>query len=211
MSEGMEPTSTGGGQSTTGQVKDKLQEGAGQLGGQVRETTQQARSQAGERVREQVNQRSTQAAEQANSIADVIRRTSSTLREEGREGAANVAEQAAERTQRLGGYLQDADADRILRDAEDFARRQPWVVVAGGALLGLVASRFLKASSARRYRSGDGDMAWQPRQYPAIEPGYATAEPGYVSPAERIAPTETPEIRSDPDTVAPGVQSREEL
>ena len=45
----------------------------------------------------------------------------------------------------------DTDADRILGDIEDFGRRQPWAVIAGGVALGLVASRFLKASSTRRY------------------------------------------------------------
>jgi len=51
------------------------------------------------------------------------------------------------------GYGSDSDADRILSDAEDFGRRQPWVVLAGAAAVGLAAARFLKASSRERYRS----------------------------------------------------------
>ena len=35
-----------------------------------------------------------------------------------------------------------------------FGRRQPWAVIAGGLALGFAASRFLKASSSRRYESG---------------------------------------------------------
>ena len=64
-----------------------------------------------------------------------------------------VPEQAAERAERLGGYLHEADGDRILRDVEDFGRRNPWAVVAGGMALGFMASRLLKASSTERYRS----------------------------------------------------------
>jgi hypothetical protein len=61
----------------------------------------------------------------------------------------------------VGDYLKDASGDRILRDVEDFARRQPMLVTAAGLALGFAASRFLKASSSRRYesgyqRSGDG-------------------------------------------------------
>ena len=56
----------------------------------------------------------------------------------------------------MGDYLKGASGDRLLRDVEDFARRQPWLVAAGGLALGFAASRFLKASSSRRYQSGDG-------------------------------------------------------
>ena len=38
----------------------------------------------------------------------------------------------------------------ILRDVEDFGRRQPWVVAAAGLALGVAAARFVKASSRRR-------------------------------------------------------------
>jgi hypothetical protein len=34
---------------------------------------------------------------------------------------------------------------------EDFARRRPWLVAGIGFAVGLAASRFLKASSERRY------------------------------------------------------------
>jgi hypothetical protein len=59
----------------------------------------------------------------------------------------------ARRADDLGSYLKSADADRILGDVEDFARRRPWLTAAAGALAGLAASRFLKASSSRRYGS----------------------------------------------------------
>ena len=41
----------------------------------------------------------------------------------------------------------------MLRDVENLARRLPWLFAASGLALGLVASRFLKASSGGRYRS----------------------------------------------------------
>ncbi|HET8787607.1 MAG TPA: hypothetical protein VFO47_02520, partial [Actinomycetes bacterium] len=74
---------------------------------------------------------------------------------------ANLAEQVASQADRVGDYLKAASGDRILRDVEDFARRQPMLVAAGALALGFAASRFLKASSGRRYESayrsyGDG-------------------------------------------------------
>ena len=75
------------------------------------------------------------------------------MREQGKDKPAQYAEQAADRAERLGDYLHESDGDRILHDVEDFGRRNPWAVVAGGIALGFAASRLLKASSGERYRS----------------------------------------------------------
>jgi hypothetical protein len=69
----------------------------------------------------------------------------------------------------VGDYLKGASGDRILRDVEDFARRQPMLVAAAGLALGFAASRFLKASSSRRYESayrGSGDGYGRPSTSP---------------------------------------------
>jgi hypothetical protein len=142
---------------TTTQAQKKAQETTQQVQEKAQETAQQVRGQAGNQLRQQVGTRSTQAGEQVASIADAIRRTGAQLRSEGSEGPAKVSEQAAERAERLGGYLRDSDADRILGDVESFARRQPWLLAGGGVVLGFFASRFLKASSSRRLQSLAGE------------------------------------------------------
>jgi ElaB/YqjD/DUF883 family membrane-anchored ribosome-binding protein len=119
---------------------------------QAREKAQQAAGEAKGRVREQVDQRSTEAGQQVSSTASDLRSVGEQLRQQGKDTPARLAEQAAERTERLGSYLTESDADRILGDVEDFARRQPWAMVAGGLALGFAASRFLKASSSQRYQ-----------------------------------------------------------
>ena len=128
-------TTANGPSSTTEQAKDKAQEGA---------------QQAKRTVRDQVDQRSTEAGERVGSTAQDIRSVGEELRKQGKDQPAKLAEQAAQRAESLGDYLQRSDGDTILRDVEDFGRRQPWVVVAGGIALGFAASRFLKASSTRR-------------------------------------------------------------
>jgi ElaB/YqjD/DUF883 family membrane-anchored ribosome-binding protein len=132
----------------TAQATDKAQE----VAGQAKEKAQEAAGQAKGRVREQVDQRSTEAGEQVSTTASDLRSVSEELRKQGKDTPAKLAEQAAERSQKLGSYLTESDADRILSDAEDFARKQPWAVVAGGLVLGFAASRFLKASSSERYQ-----------------------------------------------------------
>jgi hypothetical protein len=120
---------------------------------QAKEKAQEVGQQAQSTVREQVDQRSTQVGEQVSGTAESLRTVGEQLRSEGKDTPARLADQAAERSERLGGYLKDADADTLLRDVEDFGRRQPWAVALGGLALGLVAARFLKASSSERYQS----------------------------------------------------------
>ncbi len=118
---------------------------------QAKEKAQEAAGQAKGALRTQVDQRSTDAGQRVGGFASDVRSVGEQLREQGSDQPAKLADQAAERAERLGSYLSESDADRILGDIEDFGRRQPWAVIAGGVAVGLVASRFLKASSSNRY------------------------------------------------------------
>jgi gas vesicle protein len=132
-----------GASSTAEQAKEKVQE-----------TAQQAAGQARGQLSRQVDERSTQAGEHVSSTADDVRGVAQHLREQGKEQPAKLADQAADRAERLGSYLEQADGDAILRDVESFGRKQPWAVMAGGLAAGFLASRFLKASSSRRAATG---------------------------------------------------------
>jgi hypothetical protein len=78
------------------------------------------------------------------------------LRSQGKDAPAKLADQAADRAERLGEYLTRADADTILSDVEDLTRKAPWAVALGGLAVGFAASRFLKASSQKRHERGGG-------------------------------------------------------
>ena len=149
--------------STTDQAKEKAQAAAGQ-----------AKDKAGSQLRSQVDQRSTDAGHRVGGIASDVRAVGESLREQGKDQPARLAEQAADRAERLGSYLKESDADRILDDVEDFGRRQPWAVIAGGVALGLVASRFLKASSLDRYEKRTSIQQREP-----IPPAVPTTPPAF--------------------------------
>ena len=138
------------GESTTDQVKDQVRDKA-QL---AQDKTRGALGQVRGRLRDQVDQRSTHAGDQVQSAAQDVRKVAEQLRGQGKDTPAKVAEQVADRAESFGSYLRDADGERLLGDAEAVARRQPWLVAAGGLALGFAASRFLKASSSRRYQTG---------------------------------------------------------
>jgi hypothetical protein len=137
------------------QAKEKAQEAAGQ----AREKAQQASDRAKSRVAVEVDNRSTQAGERLRSTAGDARSVADELRKQGKDRPAQLADRAAEQTERLGGYLRDSDGQQILRDVEDFGRSKPWALAAGGLVLGFAASRLLKASSTRRYESAYTDGA----------------------------------------------------
>lgn len=134
------------------------------------------------RLKEQVDQRSTQAGQQVNTVADDVRTVAGELRNQGKDKPAQYADKAAERVQGVGQWLERSDGDQILRDAESFARRNPWAVAAGGLVLGLAASRFLKASSGERYRASlsNGSGTTSPNGSPTEE---VSAPPPNGSPA----------------------------
>src|SRR3954466_4286006 len=92
-------TTTADGPSTSEQAKEKAQE-----------TAQQAKR----GVRDQVDQRSTDAGQRVGSMAHDVRSVADELRRQGKDQPAKLAEQAAQRAESLGDYLQRADGDTIL-------------------------------------------------------------------------------------------------
>ena len=151
----------------------ETQEKARDVAGQAQDKAREAAGQARGRISQEVDRRSTRAGEQVSSNASDARSVADELRKQGKDGPARYVEQAADRAERLGGYLQESDGDRILRDVEDFARRNPWAVAAGGLLVGVAASRMLKASSGDRYRSS---LSTQGNGATGVYPGEAVGD-----------------------------------
>jgi glucan phosphorylase len=120
---------------------------------QVQEKVADQAQQAKSRVRDELDRRSTEAGQQVSSTADALRHVGDQLRSEGQEPTARLAQQASERADRVGSWLQRSSGEEILYEVEDLGRRQPLATLAAGAALGFVAARFLKASSQQRYAS----------------------------------------------------------
>ncbi len=146
------PAGTGHQEAEGGQAAGQAQEKAKEVASQAQDKAREAAGEARGRMREQVDQRSTQLGRQVSENAGDARSIAEDLRKQGKDAPARYVDQAADRAERLGGYLEQSDGDRILRDVEDFGRRNPWAIAAGGLLIGFAASRMLKASSGDRYR-----------------------------------------------------------
>ena len=88
-----------------------------------------------------------------------MRRSAQELRDQGKRTPAGIFDRASETADRVAAYLSSSDADRMVRDAEDFARRRPALVITGAAITGFLAARFVGASSRRRYAEGAAERA----------------------------------------------------
>ena len=161
-------------------VEETGQDGVvGQASAQVQEAASAAQEKAVElkeqgkgKLGETLDQRTNEAGVQARKLAQALRRSGEQLSNEGEgQQVAGLAEGAADRIERLGGYLERTNGAELMRDVEDFARRRPWIVAGMGLLAGLAASRFLKASSERRYEgstsAGGGASPYQRSLSPA--------------------------------------------
>jgi len=176
---------------SVGEAQDKAQE----VAGQAQEKAREAAGKAQEGVRQQIDQRSTEAGERVGSTAQDLRSVGEELRKQGKDGPAKLADRAAEQTERVGGYLKDNGPEKMLEDVEDFGRRRPWAVLAGGVAVGIVAARFLKASSRNRYQQrSNGQVSREtetqiPRRSavePVATPPPPTAQPGTPAPATPV-------------------------
>jgi ElaB/YqjD/DUF883 family membrane-anchored ribosome-binding protein len=144
----------------------------------AQETVSELRDKGSAQLRDQLDSRTTEVGGQAKSVAGALRRSGESLEEENG-GAARIVTGAADRVERLGGYLEQRRGDEIMRDVESFARSRPWLIAGVGVLVGIAAARFLKASSEQRY--GESRPDWRPAQDRSWSPpSHMTRSAGYV-------------------------------
>jgi hypothetical protein len=175
------------------QVKDKATE----VAGQAQEKAQQAAGQAREQVRSQIDERSSDAGRKVSEQGGDLRAVGDQLREQGKDGPAKLADQAAHHVERAGSWLTESDADKILHDVEEAARKNPWAVATGGVALGFAASRFLKASSGERYQARSGGETASTPDHPALPRVTEPDEPRFVTNGGgELADTLTPRERA---------------
>ena len=169
--------------STANDVVDQAQGKVQEAADHARQKAVEAKEQGKGLLRSQVEDRSSQAGQQLHSTVQDLRTVGEQLRQQGKETPARIADQVAERGEQVAQYLRTTDGDRLLRDVEQFARRQPWVVVAGGITLGFIASRFLKSSSSQRYTQGQNGHYVSTRSTDQLreELGSGAGRPGQVS------------------------------
>jgi hypothetical protein len=151
-----------------GGTTNRMKKEAENLGQEAQQKVSEVKEQGSVKAREELDRRTNQLGRQTISLAEALRRTGQDMQQQGQgNGVDRVTSGVADRLERVGGYLEGARGENMLRDAEQFARQHAWLVAGGAAFAGLLASRFLKASSEGRYdrdvRAGrTGRYTWSP-------------------------------------------------
>ena len=115
---------------------NRFEDGGNSVAEQARGLKEEAKDRASGTVKEQMDTRSTQAGEQMQKVAGAMRQSSNQLREQAGETPAKVNDAVAEKVEQLSTYLTNANANTMLSDLENVARRRPWLV-AGAATVAL--------------------------------------------------------------------------
>lgn len=158
---------------------------AGQEAGHLAERAAEVGFHQADRAREQT-------AEGINQLAESVRRVSSDMEPE-QPAIANLTSTAAEQAERIAGYLRDTDARQIVHTVEDIARRQPLLFVGGAFVLGIAASRFVKAAgdgTPNSQRTSHGGTS-----YDGTGGAYEATGPGATRGADRLDDGTDEELR----------------
>jgi hypothetical protein len=198
---------------------------AGTVGDQAREVASETRTQARHLVQEGADQLRGQASDGQRRLAGSLRDLSGQLRQmsdrgEGSGLAANLVDEATQRTDQLASWLEAREPGDVVTEVRRFARRRPGLFLAGAAIAGVVVGRLTRnvLASAQDDRSGtatgqrprtDVRSAPLPERATAPVSGYPSTPvtgdlPEQAEPWPVGTPGQTPAGQAVPGQAVPG-------
>lgn len=137
----------------TSKAKDMLNQAKNATG----EVASQALGQVQEKASTFVDTKTSDFAQGLTSIAGSLRQFTENLRNNSGEvqqtpvaqTVAQYGETVTNQVERVADYLDRADLQKLTRDVESFARRNPAIFIGSAFALGILASRFIKSSQRR--------------------------------------------------------------
>ena len=124
----------------------------------------------------QLSTQKDRATDGIGTVAQAVRQASQQLRTQQHDTIANYIDQAANQLEQFSTRLRDKDVGELVRDAQQFARRQPAIFIGSAFAIGLLGARFLKSSRDRRYADvGRNSYA---RSSTSYRTGYSTPSTG---------------------------------
>jgi hypothetical protein len=139
---------------------DQVKEGATQLADRARDS-----------ARPLLDEQKGRLVDNLGSVAYAMQESGQRLREQHHETAAKFTDQAAQRIDRVSGYLEGKDFNRLVADVEGFARREPMLFAGAAFAVGIIGARFLK-SSATGNGNGNGHASPFAESYQAPMNGF---------------------------------------
>lgn len=119
---------------------------------QAKQTTSEVVEQVQQQAGSKIDRQKDEAAGQLQKLAGAVRHLGDELggQDQGpiARYAAEYGRKAADGIERFTNYLEQNDTRAMIREVENFGRRQPALMLGGAFLLGLAGARFLKSSMA---------------------------------------------------------------
>lgn len=134
----------GNGASAVESTMDKAKQQTSQVLQQAQEKAGEVMGQARGQIVTQLAEKKGVAAEGLSNISLALRQASMSLQGQNQEKVGHYAETAAEQLERFGDYLQEQDVEQIIDNVQDYARRNPALILGSTFALGFLAARFLK-------------------------------------------------------------------
>lgn len=177
---------------TAAKVED-VKAAAGQAIDQTKRKAAEYARTAKQRGIEIIDQQKHQVAEQLHTAGAAAHRAADKFREERDDNIAGYIDAVGDEVDRAASYLDQRNLQSLVRESQQFARREPEWFLGGMFLAGLAVTRFLKAS-------GRGDKAYDRNtQTPQWQAG-ASPRPGAWSaePSAGARMTQTDSTHADP-------------
>ena len=171
---------------TTQRSENGTSTSASQAPERLQEAASGIMDQAGRTAASQASMTMTRVSETLDQVARAVREGGSQVRRD-RPEIAGIADTVAGQVQQASTYLREHDAQTVLTEMEQFARRQPALVVGGGLVAGIILGRLLRSGaepSVDRYGRRMSSSRWYPEASTGSIPGggYGT---GYGAPYDR--------------------------
>lgn len=128
---------------------------------QIKTTASDAYGTATTKATEKIEEQKSNLSSGLSSVADNIRKLGDNLTESDTpDGVTKIAAEysgtAADKIEQVAQYFDQHDLNAMFRDAQNFARRNPAVILGGAFALGFLAARFLKSSQPRTRAAAAG-------------------------------------------------------
>lgn len=114
---------------------------------------------AKDKARSEFEEHKGAAAEAVGSTSEALDDAAANLSAQGQESLAEGARAMSAQLSKLAGAIEGRSLDEMLSDARRLAREHPASFAAGGVALGLLLSRFIKASEKRPHASTSSSAA----------------------------------------------------
>lgn len=136
--------------------QQSAQSKASQAADQAKQQAKSMASQAAEQGKSAINQQKDNVVHKVDTVSDAIRSAADELQEGGQPQAGHYVSMVADQLESFSRQLRNKDANSLIRDAENLARRSPMVFFAGALLAGFAASRFMRSSAQHSHSEYEG-------------------------------------------------------